>query len=158
MPISIEMMKAAAAGGLSVVCASCEKYWNARVRGIPGDQCQASSGCRSPLLGGDFHEYRGFITEEAFGRFCFVCGADSVCRVRKTGSRRQVGICKEHVDWLVSELRKNPRPASQPASSAPLPKLMQAILDTEREWAEADHREFDPAEVFPGLDHGSSTN
>lgn len=88
----------AVSSGLSMVCATCQKYWTARERGIPEPKCLAVDGCCSPIGGGDFHEYEGPITD--FARWCFVCGLESRYGI-KAGSRpRVVGVCSDHVKWL----------------------------------------------------------
>lgn len=89
-------------GGLSTVCATCDRYWEARDRRLPEPQCLAKDGCGSPLKGDDFHEYAGPMTN--FERWCFACGADSRFGVRVHGRERIVGVCEDHVKWL-SELR-----------------------------------------------------
>lgn len=92
--------------GLSFVCSLCVKYWGARDKGIPGDQCLAESGCGSPIAGDDFHEYEGPLT--AFDRWCFVCGDKSRFGVRSRSCLRPTarifGICVKHVP-LLAKLR-----------------------------------------------------
>ena len=97
MTITVEMMKAAAGSGLSVVCASCEKYWEARDKGIVGDACLAMRACGSPFANGSFEEYRGPMTEDVFKNACFVCGDPPVKAVAKTGSSRVMAICEKHL-------------------------------------------------------------
>lgn len=89
-------------GGLSVVCATCSKYWRARDVGMPEPSCLAKDGCGSPLKGGDFHEYEGPISD--FGRWCFVCGEEASHGVRVSGRVRSVGMCNRHLSYL-TELR-----------------------------------------------------
>jgi len=153
MPISVDMMKAAAESGLSIVCASCEKYWGARQKGVPGDVCMASGQCGSPLAKDDFHEYKGVMTEDAFKSFCFVCGSPPVARLRKEGGVREIGVCKEHVEWMRDADMRSPAPALFGVAPRPTKAgtLIDEILKTEEQWAEEDGREFDPKEVLDEL-------
>jgi hypothetical protein len=102
--MSVDLVKISQAirGGLSAVCATCECYWNARARNVPGSRCSAVDGCGSPLRGDDFHEYVGPITDLA--RWCFVCGSDARFAVRAPGKRRKIGVCTDHV-VVLSDLR-----------------------------------------------------
>jgi hypothetical protein len=100
--MDVARMKEAVARGLSLVCASCDLYWEGRARELPQDQCTASDGCCGPLGGGTFHEYRGQITD--LTRWCFLCGADATSAVRRAGAERGVGVCPgclPHVHQLV---------------------------------------------------------
>jgi len=85
-------------GGLSPVCATCKKYWDARERNVPGDTCMARQGCAGPISGGDFHEYEGPITD--MSRWCFICAESAKYGVQVTGSPRVVGVCEDHVRKL----------------------------------------------------------
>lgn len=162
MPITIDMMKAAAAQGLSIVCASCERYWEAREKGVVGDRCSSVFTCGSPLVDRTFPEYRGLMTEESFGRFCFVCGADAVLTVRKRLTLRKIGLCAEHVTWL-KEQRGDITAIPMPRLDKPEPNylgidpkelqghrlpregsLLGAMLKTEKEWADRYGWEFSP--------------
>lgn len=160
MPITAEMMKAAASSGLSVVCSSCELYWSAREKGIQGDRCLAQDGCGSPLSNGVFHEYRGPLTTEMLRRSCFVCGAPAVKGLRRNGNPRTVGICGQHAAWMGDpEMRRPVRTqiTTKPQSNylgidlkelnghrlPPETSLLGNILKTEKEWADEDGREFD---------------
>lgn len=156
MAITVEMMEAAARSGLSVVCSSCEKYWEARGKGILGDACLAIGRCGSPLIGDDFSEYRGIMTESAFGQFCFVCGKASVTRLRKHGHLREIGICAEHFSWMKDYAMRNPlllrlgeKPEKKPLARKG--SLLAEILKTEEDWANQEGREFDPQEVISEL-------
>lgn len=102
MPINPAKVGLAVQNGLSTVCATCNRYWEARDRHLPEPQCLAKDGCGSPLKGDDFHEYDGPMTN--FERWCFVCGDDSRFGVRVHGRERIVGVCERHVQWL-AELR-----------------------------------------------------
>lgn len=142
--------------GLAFVCSLCVKYWQARDRGVPGNQCLATSGCGSPIVGDDFHEYEGPLT--AFERWCFVCGEKSCFGVRarscvRSGSRI-FGICMKHVP-LLAKLRSVVLPRQPEAEIretagvvrtvsqvvGPPPKtLARAILEAEREFSKDEER------------------
>lgn len=170
MPISLEMMKEAARSGLSVVCASCELYWEARDKGILGDRCLAHDGCGSPLANGTFHEYRGPLTEDALKRFCFVCGSPAAKGLRRTGDPRMIGVCEEHFEWMNDPAMRRPLPADitdkepknylgidpKDLNGHQLPRehsLLGTILKTEKEWADRAGYEFDAKKLL-GLDEG----
>jgi len=151
MPITVAMMKAASASGLSAVCASCERYWEARERGIPGDRCLAPRPCGSPLSGDCFSDYRGILTAEAFQRFCFVCGGAATNRLRSSAWSRTIGVCDEHVRWLQdSEMRRRLRekPKTNGFQLPPAGTLAGEILRTEKEWADRLGYEFRPEEIL----------
>ena len=88
----------AVGSGLSVVCATCPRYWEGRDRGLPGDHCTSLTPCGSPLAGDDFHEYAGSMT--AFDQWCFICGEPPVGVIAKPGSRRRFGVCEKHKRML----------------------------------------------------------
>lgn len=98
MPLDLAKVGVAVQKGLSVVCASCSLYWEARDKGVPEPKCMAKDGCGSPLKGDDFHEYSGPITD--FSRWCFVCGADALHGVRAREQQRVVGVCTDHLRML----------------------------------------------------------
>ena len=108
MPLDAQRVAIAVARGLSVVCATCEKYWEARDAGVPDDRCLAVDGCGSPIAGDSFHEYRGPMVR--FDQFCFVCGNKSTHAIRVADSVRVVGCCAEHVE-LVKKLKPKGRRA-----------------------------------------------
>ena len=85
---------------LSIFCASCTRYWDARDRGVPGAQCMSTAmpKCCSPLAGGEFHDYHGPITD--FARWCFVCGAPSHQGVQAAGKHRLFGVCAAHLAFI----------------------------------------------------------
>jgi len=158
--ITVEMMKAAAESGLSVVCATCERYWEARSKGIVGDRCLSLSNCGSPLAKDDFHEYRGALTDRQFARCCFVCGEPAVKGLRKAGGLRIVGVCAKHAPWMNDPSMHDPVPAKITDKSERnylgldptllkgknLPRessLAGVILKTEKEWADKSGYEFD---------------
>jgi len=161
----MEMRKAVAAQGLSIVCASCERYWEAREKGAVGDRCGSILTCGSPLVDRAFPEYRGFITEEAFGRFCFVCGADAIITLRKRLTLRKLGLCAAHRPWLeeergdrtalpildmkaaanylkvdAKELKGHALPAEH--------SLAGTMLKTEKEWADRYGWDFSPLDLL----------
>lgn len=95
MPPNLIKVGQAVANGLSAVCATCDRYWEPKTRGVLGDQCGAKDGCCSPLGGGDFHEYVGPISD--LSRWCFVCGSDATRGARARGRARVIGVCEDHV-------------------------------------------------------------
>lgn len=159
MPISLQMMQAAASSGLSVVCATCENYWNAREKGIVGDRCLSKSNCGSPFAGGTFHEYRGALTDDRFAACCFVCGDAATHRIKRPNAR-SIGICLTHLAWMSDPTMRDPVPAkitdkvernylgldAADLAGRKLPpeqSLMGVILKTEKEWADQDGKPFD---------------
>jgi hypothetical protein len=88
----------AVSSGLSIVCATCEKYWEARDKNVPDDRCLATDGCGSPIAGDTFHEYRGPMTQ--FDQFCFRCGDKATHAIRVNNSVRVIGCCSEHVEMV----------------------------------------------------------
>jgi hypothetical protein len=102
MPLNPVKVALAVSRGLSAVCSTCEKYWDARDKGVPGDVCLATDGCGSPIAGDVFHEYRGPMTQ--FDRFCFACGNQATHAVRVDMYVRVIGVCEQHVN-LVQTLK-----------------------------------------------------
>lgn len=80
---------------LSIVCATCQNYWNAKSRGE--DFCGYSS-CASPFFAKDFPDYYGPISD--FSRFCWVCGDSSAQFIKIKLSERIFGLCEEHFPWI----------------------------------------------------------
>ena len=152
MPITVAMMEAASASGLSAVCASCERYWEARERGVPGDRCAATRPCGSPLAGDYFNDYRGILTSDAFKRFCFVCANPAHHILRNPAWYRDIGVCSEHLSWMDDAVMRSPsREKLKSLNGFKMPPrgtLLGEILHTEKEWAEQDGREFDLEEIL----------
>lgn len=98
MPLDPVRVGLAVQSGVSIVCATCQKYWQGRDKGLPGAECTATKPCGSPLAGGEFSEYVGPIT--VFDRWCFVCGDSATHGVRIAGKTRTFGMCDDHVQWL----------------------------------------------------------
>lgn len=155
MPLNPAKVGLAVQSGLSIVCATCTRYWEGRERGLPGSRCTSTTGCGSPLAGDTFHDYSGPITD--FARWCFMCGSESEYAVQLPQSQRLFGVCGAHVARL-SELRPQEMldPAAKQHSEQMLvmtptgelkrpyrllkrrkPTLREMMLETEREWAEA---------------------
>lgn len=111
MPIDPKKSILAASQGLSVVCATCEKYWAGIERGL--GRCLAVDGCGSPIAGDVFHEYRGPMTR--FDTFCFACGGEATHAVRVDSSVRVVGICADHIEYV-----KNLKPENKKAPNVVL--------------------------------------
>lgn len=102
MPLDPREVSAAMRNGLSAVCATCDKYWNARDQKVPDGRCLSTDGCGSPIAGDDFHEYSGPLG--SLEKICFVCGGTPKGVVRARGKLRLVGICEGHIPML-RELR-----------------------------------------------------
>lgn len=98
MPMSPEKIGLAVQKGLSVVCATCERYWEGRDKGLPEPRCATPRPCGSPLAGKEFPEYKGPIT--SFERWCFVCGQNARYGIRLPGGKRTFALCKEHIGLL----------------------------------------------------------
>lgn len=81
---------------IPVICATCNKYWQARDRGLPEPQCLAVDNCTSPIGGGNFHEYEGPIPD--FRIWCFVCGSSCSKYIFVKGKQRIFGICDLHLE------------------------------------------------------------
>jgi hypothetical protein len=112
---------------LSIFCASCRRYWDARLAGVPGHACLIAGACGSPLVGDDFGQYDGPITDRA--RWCFVCGEAADLVVEAVG-KRACGLCRAHAhvthslqSWSPEAVAAQPRPSAR----------MQALLDVLRE-------------------------
>jgi len=137
------------ASGLSAVCATCQKYWEARDRGIPGDACTTKMKCGSPIAGDAFTDYDGPL-KGALHLWCFVCAQKSDFGIRVTGRVTTIGACKEHIRY-VERLRAVGGPESRvevqaargsaPESAAP-PKrsLGDAINEVETYYAKREGR------------------
>ena len=106
MPIDATKVHLAVSRGLSVVCATCEKWHKARDFNVPDGRCLAVDGCGSPIAGDTFHEYRGPMTR--FDQFCFVCGSQATHALRVDNSVRVIGCCADHVS-MVKELKAEGR-------------------------------------------------
>lgn len=108
MPIDSAKVALAVSSGVSIVCATCEKYWQGRDAGLPGDRCTAKTPCGSPIAGDVFHEYVGPITQ--FDRWCFACGSPATHALRVKSLVRVIGCCSSHLD-LVRTLKPENRDA-----------------------------------------------
>ena len=146
----------AMATGLSAVCATCEKYWEARDKEVPDNRCMATSGCGSPLAGDDFHEYSGPL-KGALHKQCFVCGGPPAVVVQVGRSIKDIGICRDHVVMFEKvEAVQRPQPqsknfrgvngASVDALLNPFPEkkgLAASIYEVEKYYADKEGRELD---------------
>ena len=88
----------AVASGVSIVCATCKRYWEGREKQLPEPKCTAVSPCGSPLASLTFPEYDGPMTD--FTQWCFVCGSKASKGVKVREEPRVIGMCDEHVAWL----------------------------------------------------------
>lgn len=109
MPIDPRLAAAATQSGLSAVCATCTRYWEARDRLLPEPQCLSTTRCGSPLAGGSFHDYLGPLTD--LTKLCFVCAGPPKYGVRTTKTSKLVGVCRKHVR-LLRELQPVQGPAA----------------------------------------------
>lgn len=109
MPLDAGKVAAAVASGLSVVCATCENYWEARDKNVPDGKCLSRNSCGSPIAGDVFHEYRGPMGR--FDQFCFVCGNKASHALRVKHYVRVIGACSAHADFV-----KNMKPESKRAA------------------------------------------
>lgn len=158
--ITHDMIAAEVRAGLSYVCATCERYWDGRLKGLAGFRCTSIEPCGGPLGGMLFPQYRGALT--SFDLLCFVCGSPA-CGAVGDGNR-MFGFCSQHApmlmerelvptdiapmvpqrpNWLGFYDREMGRVQLPPASS-----LAGAILTTEKEWADQDGRPFGPKDVL----------
>lgn len=94
--MSPEDVQAAIAQGVSIVCATCNHFWEGVERNAP--QCTAPSPCGSPIVGDVFSHYKGPITD--FTRFCFVCGAPPAKTLKVENLVRLIGVCEKHREYL----------------------------------------------------------
>ncbi len=143
MPVDVVKVIEARKQGYGIVCTTCEHFWIAR----DAQRARCGKACGGPISGKDFPHYRGPLPN--FETWCFVCGAASDYGVKVDGSLRFVGVCKEHLR-LLDTVRLSGREANytlvRSGGFVPLeavqeptkPTLMQAIVQTELEWAEAD--------------------
>lgn len=93
---SMEIRQAILKDKLSAICATCERYWEAKAQNKEGLFCTSPNGCGGPLRGSHFPDYKGPITD--FSRWCFVCGEDPTYGIRalNSSSQRVFGMCDQH--------------------------------------------------------------
>jgi hypothetical protein len=153
MPVSPEGAALAMASGLSAVCSSCAKYWEARDHGVPGSGCTTKVKCGSPMAGDTFSDYDGPL-KGVLHLWCFVCAHPSELAIRVGGKHHLVGVCKEHLKYLKDfkavggpEIRAEVKTPNGPllvSSSAPKKSLGQVIDEVEASYAEKEGRESEP--------------
>lgn len=90
------------AEGYAFPCATCQKLWRARERGM--EACEAALGgldCGGPISGQSFPLYEGPLTPQALATHCFFCG-DQAAEAVTTPEQptRFVGVCKRHIPTL----------------------------------------------------------
>lgn len=100
MPIDLFKARLEVLQGTSAICATCERYWEGKDRGL--STCTAYEPCGSPIAGDVFHLYRGAMKE--FDLFCFACGSVSTHVLTVKGKQRAIGCCDEHLK-LVQDLK-----------------------------------------------------
>ena len=109
MPIDPAMAAVAVSRGLSAICATCEKYWRARDKGMPDNRCLAERACGGPMSGNVFQEYEGPLPH--FDELCFVCGREPTHAIRVGRYVRVLACCDDHLDYV-----KNLKPSSKEAA------------------------------------------
>jgi hypothetical protein len=108
LPLDGTKVALAVESGLSIICATCDRYWGARDRGVPGDACLSERPCGGPLAGDTFHNYRGPMTQ--FDEFCFRCGDRATKVLRVKGHVRPIGCCDTH-ESMMRKVKPENRPA-----------------------------------------------
>ena len=139
--------------GVSPVCATCSRYWEGRERGLPDPQC-TEAGCGGPFAGLTFPKYAGPITD--FTKWCFVCSAMATKAVKVGGKPRLIGMCDTHLPMLgkvapvglkvngngavdILDARLGQMTPEQ-FFGPPKKSLVDAMVETETEWAEEDKK------------------
>jgi hypothetical protein len=127
MPVNLDKAKlAVATHKLALVCAMCERYWEAKDAGAPG--CGQSL-CGGPLVGRTFPLYRGMMSGGIFAVTCFACGADATHNISVEGAHgplaRTLGACDAHKAMVVR--RYSAQPLQE--GTTPLPALIVASAD-----------------------------
>ena len=97
MPLDQNKIALAMASGLSAVCATCKKYWEAQDRGL-NERCSSTIRCGSPLAGDTFSDYDGPMAG-GLHLWCFVCGGKSHFGIRVNGRPTVIGACKDHIRY-----------------------------------------------------------
>lgn len=80
---------------LSFLCKTCHWYKKAREVNFH-TTCLSVNGCCSPINKGNFHEYKSEIPRENLHQFCFVCGKDSMIKIKIRNKEGIFGLCTEH--------------------------------------------------------------
>lgn len=156
MPLDTDLIAGEIKRGLSIVCATCRKYWKGKDAGLAG--CGVS--CCGPIGGKDFPEYDGDLPD--LTRWCFVCGEDSYYALQVGQSERRVGVCQVHVshlhemvpkDGIVSEGQLFAARNGSMVSVSRLvqrPKtLFQTMAEQEQEWQEEDKKVAEALGIDP---------
>lgn len=134
MPLDPNKVSLAMAQGLSAVCATCKKYWEARDKGIPGDACTTRIKCGSPIAGDTFSDYDGPL-KGALHLWCFVCAKQAEFGVRLNNRATVIGACKNHIRYVES-LRAVGRPETQVEVQA-AKGVPPSVIPTKRSLADA---------------------
>lgn len=93
--LPLPLVREAVDRGVSLMCATCDRYAEGRARGLPDDQCTAVGACVGPFGGGTFPQYKGPITDPE--RWCLRCGGSPVAAVRVVGTSQAYGLCRVHL-------------------------------------------------------------
>lgn len=149
MPLDSTKVAMAMASGLSAVCATCRKYWEARDLGIPGDACTTKVRCGSPMAGDTFSDYDGPL-KGSLHRWCFVCAGKAQFGIQVNGRPTTVGACVQHVRYAETFKAVNgPTPVIdvrspgviQPGQPSTKKSLGEAISEVETYYAKKEGRE-----------------
>ena len=135
MPLDPKKVTLAMASGLSAVCATCQKYWDARDKGIPGDACTTRLKCGSPMAGDAFTDYDGPL-KGALHQWCFVCAKQADFGIRVTGRVTVVGACKAHIRYVES-LRALGGPVSEVEVQAARGSVAESVMPSKRSLTDA---------------------
>lgn len=93
--LPLPLVREAVDRGVSLMCATCERYAEGRERGLPEEQCTVLGECVGPFGGGTFPQYQGPISDPS--RWCLRCGQTSVAAVRVAGTSPLYGMCRVHL-------------------------------------------------------------
>ncbi len=123
--ITKEMIDRELRGGLSFICACCERYYETTDK-MEGQAGCSVEGCGGPLSMMSFPKYKGPLT--TLSKYCFICGIDADATVEFTGGG-MVGICEKHIPTLKRML-------SSPKGAAPV--IDERVVFAPKEDKEAD--------------------
>ena len=94
--VTAQDVQSAVAQGVSIVCATCDHFWEGVGRNL--GRCTAPGPCGSPIAGDVFTHYQGPITD--FTRYCFVCGEQPAKVLKVENLIRLIGVCEKHRSYL----------------------------------------------------------
>lgn len=97
MPLDTNKVYLHVISGTSVVCATCDHYWNALDKKLGS----CGQNCGGPMAGMAFPKYKGPITNLV--NICFRCGSPSTHALRLEDNKA-LGCCDSHLE-LVKKLK-----------------------------------------------------